>query len=118
MNLAHPHQLAHQREPLDGGQGPVDVLGGNLAGLREAAAQRAGGFLVVQRGQRAGMPLIHNQTHGVRADIEHRHRTRTLDAALCGGVGVNAPVLVQSSLSSVSRCKALPRPDRLALVMK
>jgi len=64
------------------------------------------------------VPFIDDETDRVRADIEHGNGLRTLDSALRGRIGVNAPKFIQSLVSSVSRGKALPRPERLACVMK
>ncbi len=118
VHFADTHQARHQGEALHGGQRAVHIGIGDAARRGEAAAQRAGGFFVVEGGQSAGMPLIDHQTHGVRADVEHRHRQGSLNAALGGGIGIDAPKFVQSLFSSVSRGKALPRPERLAWVMK
>ena len=84
----------------------------------ETAAEGAGGLFIVERRQRAGVAFIDHKAHGVRADIQHRHRPGALNAALSGRIGVDAPEFIQSLFSSVSRGKALPRPDRLAWVMK
>ena len=65
MHLAGLHQPRDQRKPLNGGQGAIDVLVGELARLGDAAPQGAGGLFIVQRRQRARVALVDDEAHRV-----------------------------------------------------
>src|SRR5690606_33382978 len=100
------------------GQRAMDVVVVELAVAGDALPEGAGGLLVVERRQRPGMAFIDHQPHRVGADVEDGDRTRAADSSLRGGIGVHAPVVVHSTISSLARANALPRPERLALFMK
>src|SRR5690606_41053364 len=68
MHLPYLHEAGHEREALDCGQRPLNVLLCQLAAFRDAPAERAGRFLVVERRQGPCVALIDYEANRVGAE--------------------------------------------------
>ena len=88
------------------------------------SAERAERLLVEQRDRRPGKALVDHQPDRVRADVDDRERPAA--AAALGGAALSAGVAHAGWISPMAQLqavtpfflRALPRPDRLGLVMK
>ena len=128
--LRHAHPAREPAEPGDRAQRPLGRLAADRAGGREVAAEPAGGALVEHRHRRAAIAVIDDEPHGVRPDIDHRHRgvgggkaglrVQRLDRFRCGHERFrpDSRDTPQAGAPESSFSSALPRPDRLGLVMK
>ena len=114
------HGAGDEGEPAHGVESAGDRLGGEQAGGGEPAAERAERLLVVQRDRCPGQALVDDEPDRVGADVDDgegagRHRPRSMSGHQRGARSRAAGELLAARPAS---CKALPRPERLGLVMK
>ena len=136
---ADTHALGQRGEAFQRGKPLDDAVGVQQARLLHAAAEAAQHLLVEQGERRTGQPVMDDETDRVGADVDHAdtlRRTAGRPIPVGGNVAWNggrANVLAhtqtpvtrpQVTACSMSRggvrllLSALPRPDRLGLVIK
>src|SRR5262249_40722438 len=138
-HAGHAHGVAQRAKAHQRAERLLDCVGREQAGGLHLAAETGEHLLVEDRRRAAGQSLVGDETHGVRADVEHRDRRSVVDPALCEfpaatfthrrvSLSANRWPLRRDTRypRSARRDKLrggdvlsdLPRPDRLGLVMK
>ena len=120
--LVHPHGAGDGDEAPEARHGLVDAFGGKAASGRQVPPQPAQGALVEQRQGHPAQMVVDHQAHGVGAKIDDPDPRR---GPACGRpktgalVGRHDQLLRSASFGAGrERLRALPRPDKLGLVMK
>ncbi len=111
-------------EALQIGKGKLDAVAVEAAGRRDAAPEAAHDFLVEQRQQGCAEAFEDDKTQRIGADVDDGDATDGAEVA--GEVAIGHCVsgrrqpgtAVSAACRRVARRSALPRPDRLGLVMK
>ena len=118
-------ELLDQRgEAANGGQRRGDCRRLEPAARRQAATEAAQLLLVKERRGGAGEPLVDDQADGVGADVDDRNRPAAVETP--GRARDDGQCVIQNYAPRPRRrpgglgaiFTALPRPDRLGLVMK
>ena len=86
-----------------GGEGPLDRIRGEIAGVRIPLPQARGGFLRENHRKRAQFRVhrCHQQVNGIGADVDPRHGA---DGAPDGAVGGLAHAAIASRAAPLSHC--------------
>ena len=102
-------------ETLQIGEGELDAVRVETSGPGDTASERAHDLFVEQRQQTGAEPFEHDKAQRVRTDIDDGD---TPDGS--GGVAIRHAARRSQRATSRAwpRRKALPRPERLGLVMK
>ena len=98
---------------------PVRLAHGILVQMvasRETAAERAEHALVVERHEGVLQPVEDREPDGIRADVDHGHRTRMRWPRNEAGGGLHQARAARLLVRGFPR--AAPRPDRLGWLMK
>ena len=82
QHLADLHAIAQRAEAADRGERLVDRVRGQEPGRLHLAAEPGQHLLVEDRGRTARQPLIDDEAHRVRADVDDRDRRPVIETTL------------------------------------
>ncbi len=80
--LRNLHPIAERAEAPQGGKRLVHGVGGQQSGRLHLAPEPAQHLLVEDRGRAAGEAFVHDQAHGVRADVDDGDRRPVIETTL------------------------------------
>ena len=122
QSCADLHPVAQRAKASQRRQRLVDGVGGQQPGRLHLAAEPAQHLLVEDRRRAAGQPLVDDEAHRVRADVDDRDRRPVIETTLRDihrrTPPLNARSRRRTRLRGDDSLSDLPRPDRLGLVMK